>query len=175
MDFNDYFFLGKIIKPHGFDGRLNAYFDVDDPNEYNELQMVFINLNGSLVPHFVNHLQLLNNKAIISFEDVNNLEKAESLSQKEMYLPLTELPERTGNKFYFHEVVGFLVIDKEFGNIGPISQVLEYPNQAVMQIFHDQKEVLIPVFGNIIKKVNRESKEIHIEAPEGLIDIYINK
>ena len=175
MDLNNYYYLGKIIKPHGFDGRLNAYLDVDDPNEYMELQMVFINLNGSLVPHFIIHLQLLKNKAIISFQDVNNLEKAESISQKEMYLPISELPKRTGNKFYFHEVIGFEVVDKEFGHLGPISQILEYPNQAVMQIFHKEHEVLIPVFGNIIKKVDRAKQQIDIEAPEGLLDIYISK
>ena len=175
MDFNDYYFLGKIIKPHGFEGRLNAYLDVDDTNEYKELQMVFINLNGNLVPHFINHLQLLNKKAIIGFQDVNNLEKAEPLSQKEMYLPLSELPKRTGNKFYFHEIKGFEVIDKVFGHIGPISQILEYPNQAVMQVYHGKHEVLIPVYGNIIKKVDRDKQEIHIEAPDGLLDIYISK
>lgn len=175
MDFNDYFFLGRLLKPHGFDGRINAFLDVDEPSEYVALKMVFINLNNSLIPHFIKHLQVLNNKAIITFQDIDNLEKAELLQQKEMYLPLSELPERTGNKFYFHEVVGFDVIDETFGKLGPISEILEYPNQAVMQIFRDQKEVLIPIFGNIIQKVDREKKEIHVTAPDGLIDIYLNK
>ncbi|PLW93964.1 MAG: 16S rRNA processing protein RimM [Marinilabiliales bacterium] len=175
MEFDDYFFLGRILKPHGFDGRLNAFLDVDEPDVYNDLKMVFVNFNNGLVPYFINHIQILNNKAIISFQDIDNLEKAELLQQKEMYLPIAELPERTGNKFYFHEVIGFQVIDASFGDIGPISEILEYPNQAVMQIFHDQKEVLIPIFGNIIQKVDRDKKEIHVEAPDGLIDIYLNK
>lgn len=175
MDFNDYFFLGKLLKPHGFDGRLNAFLDVDEPSEYESLQMLYVNFNNGLVPHFINHIQVLNNKAIITFQDVDNLEKAEMLSQKEMYLPISELPERTGNKFYFHEVIGFQVLDKAFGDIGPISEILEYPNQAVIQVFHDRKEILIPIFGNIIQHVDRDKKEIHIEAPDGLIDIYLNK
>ncbi len=175
MEFDDYFFLGRILKAHGFDGRLNAFLDVDEPTEYTELKMVFVNFNNSMIPHFIKHIQVLNNKAIIHFQDIDNLEKAEMLQQKEMYLPLSELPERTGNKFYFHEVIGFQVIDQSFGDIGPISEILEYPNQAVMQVFHEQKEVLIPIFGNIIQKVDRIKKEIHIEAPEGLFDIYLNK
>ncbi len=175
MDFNDFFFLGKLLKPHGFDGRINAFLDVDKPTEYTGLQMVYINMNNSLVPHFIKHIQVLNNKAIITFQDIVKLEKAELLQQKEMYLPLSELPKRTGNKFYFHEVVGFDVIDKTFGKIGPISEILEYPNQAVMQIFHDQKEVLVPIFGNIIQKVDRDKKEIHVTVPDGLMDIYLNK
>ncbi len=173
MEFDDYFFLGRLLKPHGFDGKLNAYFDVDYPAEYENLKMVYVQINNNLIPYFVDHIQFLNNKAIIGFQDVNKLEEAESLAQKELYLPLEELPEKTGNKFYFHEVIGFNVIDKAFGLIGPIKDILEYPNQAVMQVFYKQDEVLIPVSSEIITKVDRKKKEIQIVAPEGLLDIYI--
>jgi len=173
MEFDNYYFLGRLLKPHGFDGKLNAYFDVDYPAEYEGLKMVYVYVNNSLVPYFVEHIQFLNNKAIIRFQDVNKLEEAELLMQKELYLPLADLPERSGNKFYYHEVRGFNVIDKTFGLIGPINEILEYPNQAVMQVFYGQKEVLIPVSDEIIKKVDREKKDIHIIAPEGLLDIYI--
>jgi 16S rRNA processing protein RimM len=37
----------------------------------------------------------------------------------------------------------------------------------------DKKEILIPIFEGLIRKVDREKKELHIEAPEGLIDLYI--
>jgi 16S rRNA processing protein RimM len=175
MEFDDYFFLGRLLKPHGFDGRMNAFLDVDDPTEYEDLKMVFIQMNNNLVPYFIDHIQFLNKKAIITFQDIDNLEKAELLMQKELFLPLSELPERTGNKFYFHEIIGFSVIDKEFGPIGTVSKVLEYPNQAVMQIFHNKKEVLIPISDEIIKEVKRDNKEIHITSPDGLLEIYIGK
>ena len=175
MEFDDYFFLGRLLKPHGFDGRLNAFLDVDDPTEYENLKTVFVLAHNNLVPYFIDHIQFMNKKAIITFQDVNKLEEAESLMQKELYLPLSELPERKGNKFYFHEIIGFQVIDKEFGTIGTVSNVLEYPNQAVMQIFHNKKEVLIPVSDEIIKEVKRENKEIHIKAPDGLLNIYLGE
>ncbi len=173
MEFDDYFYLGKLLRPHGFDGKLNAFFDVDNTTEYENLKLVYVKVHNNLVPYFVDQIQFLNNKAIIRFQDIEDLEEAESLAQKELYLPLSELPERTGNKFYFHEVIGFTVIDKSFGSVGPIKEILEYPNQAVMQVLHEQKEVLIPVSKEIITKVDRENKEIHIVAPEGLLDIYI--
>ena len=138
MNFEDYFFLGKLLKPHGFDGRMNAYIDTDNPNEYRELKLVYVNFNNNLVPYFITHIHLLNNKAIISFNDIDNFEKAEKLSQKEMFLPVSELPVRSGNKFYFHEVIGFKIIDQDFGAIGTIQDILEYPNQAVMQIIYNQ-------------------------------------
>jgi len=174
LNLDDYFFLGKITKPHSFDGRVNIWLDVDTPDEYSSLEMVFVEHNNNLIPYFIESIQILNNKGIVSFQDVDDLAAAESLSQKDLYLPLSVLPKKTGNSFYFHEIIGFVVVDKEKGVLGPIKKVLDYPNQALLQVFaEDNKEVLIPLSDEIIKKVDRRKKQISIEAPEGLLEIYL--
>jgi 16S rRNA processing protein RimM len=172
-NFDDYFYLGKIIKPHGFQGRLSIFLDTDDPDEYLDIKVVFLNINGAPVPYFVNELSILNNKAIIAFADVENQEQAEKLIKKDIYLPLKQLPPLTGNQFYYHEIIGMMLIDKEFGMIGPVSEVLEYSNQAIIQTFHKNKEVLIPISDDIIEKVDRENETIHLLLPEGLIEVYL--
>ena len=169
----EYYFLGKIIKPHGFDGKVNIYLDTDEPGFYQDLEMVFLNINGSPVPYFVENIILKNNKATIKFQDVDDIEQSTFLIQKEMYLPLASLPVLSGKKFYFHEVIGFKITDTTFGEIGKIKQILEYPNQAVFQVLHNEKEVLIPASIDIIKSIDREKKEIEVEAPDGLIEIYL--
>ncbi len=170
---DEYFYLGKIIKPNGYKGKVNAYLDTDEPELYTDLKMIFLLNDGLPVPYFIELIQVLNNKATITFQDVNTLEKAEVLSQKEIYLPIGDLPPLRGNKFYYHEVTGFSIIDENHGIIGQVQQVLEYPNQAVFQVFSDEKEVLIPISNKIIKLVDREKKQIQIKAPEGLIEIYL--
>jgi 16S rRNA processing protein RimM len=83
------------------------------------------------------------------------------------------LPPLKGTKFYFHEVIGFTVLDKNHGNIGIITSILDLPQQSLMQIQHGSKEILIPLVDKVLLKVNRSKKELHIQAPEGLIEIYI--
>ena len=170
---DDYFYLGKVIKPNGYKGKVNAYFDTDEPELYASLQIIFLQINGMPVPHFVEAIQLLNNKDVITFQDVDTIEKAEAITQKELYLPLSDLPPLEGNKFYYHEVNGFLIIDERHGEIGKIERILEYPNQAVFQVISNGKEVLIPISNEIIKVVDREKREIQIKAPDGLIEIYL--
>ena len=173
-DFNDYFYLGKVVKPHGYEGKVSLYLDTDKPMEYAKIDMVFLNIGGNLVPYFINEISILNNKAIVSFVDIDDIEKAEGLVNKEIHLPASMLPVLTGNKFYYHEVKDMLVIDEEFGELGPISAVLEYPNQAVIQVYYDNKEVLIPINDDIILDVDRTQNKMTIKAPDGLLDIYIN-
>ncbi|MBE0649385.1 MAG: 16S rRNA processing protein RimM [Bacteroidales bacterium] len=172
--FKDYFFLGSVTRLHGYDGMLQLFLDVDDSEAYEDLQMVFININQGLVPHFIESSSLKNNKLIVRFQDVDSPEKAQRLVNKELYLPLSALPKLSGNKFYFHEVIGFHLVDKVFGELGEVSDILDYPCQALMQVFHEGKEVLIPLNDPVILKVDRTRRKLFIEAPEGLIDMYLN-
>ena len=135
--------------------------------------MVFINVAGSVVPFFIESIGILNNKANIKFQDQSDFEAAEGLVKKEMYLPLSQLPPLAGNKFYYHEVKGYTLKDEKYGHVGIVKEVLEYPNQAVFQVLNEGREILIPISEEVIQKVNRTKKEIHVKAPEGLIEIYL--
>jgi len=171
--FKEYFYLGVVNKIHGNNGEITAYLDVDNPQDYLSLDMVFININNTPIPYFIERINILNNKAVIAFEGVDSIDKASVLVKKELYLPLSILPPLSGNKFYYHEVENFTVIDDVFGELGTLKEVLDYPNQAVLQVFHNGKEVLIPVNDAIIKQVDRKAKTIFVKAPEGLIDVYL--
>jgi len=174
MNKEDFYYLGKILKTHGNKGQILAHLDVDDLDIYQKLDSVYLDLHGERIPFFIASLELKHNrKAVLKFQDFDNLEDAESLQGLEMYLPITELPALKGNRFYFHEIIGFQVIDQNHGNIGVIEGILELPHQSLFQIRFGEKEILIPVVDEIIQKVDRRKKLLMIGAPAGLIEIYL--
>ena len=172
MDIKDCYYLGRITKPWGVKGQLVLFLDVDNPDEYTELDSAFVEIKGQLVPHFFHLDQMNGNKAVATFEDIT-AEQPNALVGHEMYLPLSLLPKLEGNQFYFHEVVGFKVVDSEYGDIGTLEQVIEYPAQPLFQIMKNGTEVLIPVIDQVIDRVDRKLKTIFITAPKGLIELYL--
>jgi len=164
--------LGKITKPWGIKGQVIFFLDVDSPEDYAELDSAFVEVKGHLVPYFFHVENINGNKAVVTFEDLKP-EEALALVGCDLYLPLDLLPKLTGNQFYFHEVRGFKVVDEEYGDIGTIQTIIEYPAQPLFQIMHGEQEILIPVIDPVIKKVDREQKTIFIAAPNGLIDLYL--
>ncbi|MCK4287755.1 MAG: 16S rRNA processing protein RimM, partial [Bacteroidales bacterium] len=118
-------------------------------------------------------IQIKNNKAIIKLKDVLTPEIAEMFVNAEIFLPLDQLPKLTGNNFYYHDIIGYTIIDKTYGSIGKVEKVLDLPQQAILQIKYKNKEILVPITDEIIKIVDRNNKQIKIEAPEGLIEIYL--
>ncbi len=170
----DCFYFGKIIRPHGVEGAVTAVLDVDDPEYYSEQKTALVTLNNALVPFAIEQINIQNNTAVIFFESVADVEGAALLAGCQVYFPLTELPVLKGNSFYFHEVVGFTVIDSEFGEVGTIAQIYDMPQQAVAQVFYGDKEVLIPLIQAFVKSVDREKKQLLMTLPDGLISLYIS-
>lgn len=172
MEIKDCFYLGKVSKPFGFKGELVLFFDVDTPEEYSELDGVYIEINKRLVLYPIETIRVRSNKATVRFRDISP-EDALKLIGKDLYLPLELLPVLEGNKFYYHEIIGFEVIDAEKGNIGVIKKVLEYPATPLFSIDFKGKEILMPIIDSVIENVDRETKTIYINAPKGLIELYI--
>ena len=168
----DCYQLGKITKPFGFKGQVIFFLDVDTPEDYATLDSVFVEAKGILIPYFIKEISINGNKATVTFEDLSPAE-AQALVGCNLYLPLDLLPKLTGNKFYYHEIIGWNVVDSEKGDIGTIKSVIDFPAQPLFQIFKNDTEILIPIIDPVIKKVDRDKKTIFITAPNGLIDLYL--
>lgn len=176
MKKEDCFYLGKIVKKYSFKGELLAKLDTDEPDLYDNLDAIFIDLRGNLVPFFVESSQLHKSDLLrLKFEDVNDEADADALLKSDLYLPLELLPKLEGDKFYFHEVIGFTIKDQNFGNVGVITGINDSTAQSLFEIDRNGIEILIPMNDEFIVKVDRENKTIEVNTPEGLIDLYLEE
>lgn len=171
----DCFYLGKIAKKFSYKGEVLIYLDTDEPGLYENMESVFVEINKHLVPFFIEASSIHKGDFLRTrFEDVKNEEEADKLLGCEVYLPLSMLPKLEGNKFYFHEIIGFDAEDQRLGNIGKIVGVNDTSAQPLFEIIKGDIEILIPMIDDFIVKVDRENKKIILNTPEGLIDLYLN-
>ena len=173
MKKEDCFYLGRVAKTHGLKGEVTIKLDADDPSAYLKMSHFFLEINKVLTPFFVEKITPNGDKFFVAVQDIKTVEQARNLVGKSVYLPMEMLPKLSGKQFYFHEIVGFTVVDTEKGELGPVAQVLEYPTQAILQVMKGKKEILIPIIDEVIQKVDRDHKTLTITAPEGLIDMYL--
>lgn len=170
----DCFYLGKIAKKFSFKGEVLAYLDTDEPELYENLESVFVEYDKHLVPFFIESSSIHKNDFLrIRFEDVKNEEEADALLGHAIYLPLKMLPKLTGNKFYFHEVIGFEIEDKRLGIFGKIHAVNDSTAQPLFEVLNGEVEMLIPMIDHFLVKIDRANKKVIMDLPEGLIEMYL--
>lgn len=169
------FFLGKIVSKHSYKGEVLVKLDTDEPEIYENMESVFVALGNHLVPFFIEKCRLHKSSLLrVQFEDVIDEEGANKLMGAELYLPLDLLPELSGNKFYYHEIVGFTLRDEVHGPIGMVTGVNDQSSQALIEADHQGKQLLIPISDQIILQVDRKNKLIIVRTPEGLVDLYLS-
>ena len=174
MKKEDCFNLGKITRIFGTKGELTLVLDVDDPNEYLDLKLFYADFDGEMIPYFIEKLTIKSGTAAtIKLIDIDEPKAAQVLVNRLLYLPLEQLPQLNEDQFYYHEIIGYTVIDDTLGETGIIKDVLEFPMQEIIQIDHNGKEILLPISDELISKVDRKNKILYISAPEGLIELYL--
>ncbi len=174
MQIKDCFFLGKIVKKYSFKGELLVKLDTDEPEVFKNLESVFISVRNNLIPFFIESCKLHKSQLLrIKLEEVDTEADADALLKSEVYLPLSILPKLTGNKFYYHEVIGFSIVDENFGTVGTLESINDNGAQELFVINRDNTEVLIPMHDEFIKKVDRAQQQIIVNTPEGLINLYL--
>ncbi|TVZ55913.1 16S rRNA processing protein RimM [Lutibacter sp. Hel_I_33_5] len=175
MHKEDCFYLGKIVTKYSFKGEVVIKLDTDEPELYKGMESIYVDLGNNLVPFFIEKSSLhKGNQLRVQFEDVYSEEDADAILKSGVYLPLDLLPKLSGDKFYYHEVIGFKVVDVNFGDVGVLVHINDKAAQPLFEIDNEGKEIFIPMIDDFIKKVDREHKTIHVETPEGLIDLYLN-
>ena len=125
------------------------------------------------MPYFISKISKYKNNSVrVKLEDVSDENEAMELINYEIFLPIDELPKLKGKKFY-HEVIGFKVIDIIQGEIGEIAYINDQTPQHLFVIKSSGKEILIPINDDFILDLDRINKIINLKIPEGLLKIYI--
>ena len=167
------FELGYLTKPHGLSGEMQAILDSETPEYYKDLESVFVELNKKLIPFFIEAISISGKKAIIKFEDIKNPDDAAGFSGKKLYLPLDLLPQLEEDQFYYHEIIGFQVIDKSLGALGKIEAIVENPGHDLIIMRYKDREVIIPLTDDIVHKIDHSDSTILVDLPDGLLALYM--
>ncbi|MDX1446816.1 MAG: 16S rRNA processing protein RimM, partial [Lishizhenia sp.] len=65
------------------------------------------------------------------------------------------------------------VVDIEYGEVGVLENIIDNNVNPLIQVLKGDKEMLIPFIDGLIQKVDREKQELHVAAPQGLIEMYL--
>lgn len=170
----DYLEIGEIVNTHGVKGELKVIPLTDNPERYNCLDWVYIDIDGVLERMIIEKVKFLKGKVIIKFQRIDNAADAEKL--KGMFLKVdrknaVKLPE---GSFFICDLIGCEVTDKFSGNkLGILSDVLKTGSNDVYVVkdsINPKKEILIPALKEVVKEVSIEDRRITVSLPKGLAD-----
>ncbi len=169
MEKDDYFKIGYVAKAHGLKGEITMMITAEA--DFGQIDSFFVELRGTLVPHFIKAISNRGDKAFIKLDEVDTLDQANTLKGCSIYLAKEARPKLKRGEFYDDEVIGFEVHDEIIGILGTIKEISSNGPNRLLTLYHKTKEVLIPVNSPFIKSLNKSKKVMKVELPDGFLDI----
>lgn len=169
----EYFKIGKLVAVHGLKGEMILKHELGKKTSLKGLKAVFIeDRKNSFLPWFIETARIKNDEEVfLKLETVNTREAAAGLAQKEIWLAENDF-KKFSSKSSPISLLGYTIVDKK-NRLGEILEVIEQPHQLICRLEIKGKEALIPLNESFLKKMDHKKKELMVELPEGLLDVYL--
>jgi 16S rRNA processing protein RimM len=169
----EYFKIGKLVAVHGLKGELLLKHTLGKKTSLKGLQAIFIEeKKKSFLPWFIETAKIKNEEEIyLKLEGVNTREASMKLLQKEIWITEPDF-KKFAAKTTPSNLLGYIIISNN-ESLGEILELIEQPHQLLCRLEIKGKEVLIPLHTESLQKIDHKKKEVRVELPDGLLDIYI--
>jgi 16S rRNA processing protein RimM len=169
----EYYKIGKIVAIHGLKGEVLLKHELNKKTSLKGLTALFTEeRKNSFLPWFIETTSIKSEEEIyLKLEGIDTREAAGKLTQKEIWLPETDF-KKFAAKSAPASLLGYTIINgKE--SLGEILEVIEQPHQLLCRLLINKKEVLIPLHEEFLQRIDHKKKQVSVQLPEGLLDIYL--
>jgi 16S rRNA processing protein RimM len=164
--------IGKLVAVFGLQGELVLQHRLGKKTALKGLKTIFIEERGEeMLPWFIESTRVKSDTEIyVKLEGLDNKEAARRVVQKEVWLAQADFEQFAGRSAPI-SMVGFRLFDGPV-DLGEILEVIEQPHQVLCRIDLSGKEALVPLHEQTLRKVDAKKREVYVELPEGLLDVY---
>ncbi|MEI7422368.1 MAG: ribosome maturation factor RimM [Prolixibacteraceae bacterium] len=171
----DFFPMGTIIKPHGLRGEMVLEIEEGFEDILEDTEFLMVEVEGGLVPFFISEEGInfrTSTTVSLAFDDLETADKVRPFCGCRIFLPNDVAQDQVADG-ELSELMGYMVFDQDKGMLGKIIRVDDFSGNVVLTIQHGKQEILVPLAEDFITEFNEEKQELHLNCPEGLVDLYL--
>ncbi len=161
---------GKILKPHGLKGEIKVLPYSTSPENFKQVQYIYTEPDSKNPQrHKVSDKRFHKHFIIAKLQNVNSIEEAEALRNKEVHVDRNELPSKQEDEYYWFELIGLNVYDENECLIGQVDSLIDNTAQPILVIKNGSEEYMVPFIDRFVKEVDLNSSKIAVESIADLI------
>ena len=164
--------IGQFNKPHGVRGEISFTFS-DDVFDRGESPYIVCCIDNIYVPFFIEEYRFkTGTTALMKLVDIDSDEAARDFTNLEVFYPKSHYIENDEEATPDDYFIGFTISDITYGTLGEVTAIDDSTiNVLFVVITPDERELLIPVQEAFVRAIDEEERIIHMDLPEGLLDM----
>ena len=175
---NEWLIVGLITSCHGINGQVKVKSLSDFEERFLKPGMRWLqkeNEPPSQIELTSGFKQPGKETFVIKFQGIDSRNHAEQLKKYKILVKTNELPKLEKEEFHLLELINLQVKTLENNELTTIGKVINLENEKnnllVIELFENQKTVLVPFVNEIVPLVDIKKKFIIINPPKGLLDL----
>lgn len=171
----EWFNVGRIVNTHGIRGEVRILSTTD----FEEQRFVVGNKLAAFKKNdkkptwvTIESVRRHKNFILLTFEGMNNINLVEPFKEGMLKVTKDQMEEDLleENEYFYHDIIGCLVVSEEGETIGEIKDILQTGANDVWVVKGTKgKEHYIPYIEDVVKDINIDDKIITIHVMEGLL------
>ena len=164
--------IGKIVSTHGRRGEVKMILMTDFPERLVAGQDVFLEPPSEPLKATVISVRPHKGALLLGFEGVGSISDAQKLAQKYVRIRIEDLKPLGDDEYYWHELEGLLVEDKQRGALGRVVRLTragEAGNELLV-VETPEGDLLIPMVERFVLGVDLDEGRILVDVPEEMVN-----
>jgi 16S rRNA processing protein RimM len=166
--------VGRVRNVHGLKGELVIEPITNEPDAiFASGRRVFVgNVRGVVRPDpiEIKAVRPFKGGFIVKLAGIDDRNEAELWRERYLLLPADEATPLEEGEVYLHELEGMRV-DLETGEtLGKVIALYELPQGLALDVSREGKSSIIIPYDRVVTSVDRDSRVITIDPPDGLLD-----
>ncbi|HHW79247.1 MAG TPA: 16S rRNA processing protein RimM [Acholeplasmataceae bacterium] len=156
--------IGIITTTHGIKGELKVK-ELSDFNRFVKGEKMFVVENNEQINLTVEAVRVHKNSLIVKFSEFNDINDV--LRFKDLVIYSNTQGKLLEGEYYFQDLIDLEVYTDENKYVGIVTEVLEVPNGYILEIYDEDKKILVPFKEEFILEITNQ--KVIIKPIEGLI------
>ncbi|MEA3544597.1 MAG: ribosome maturation factor RimM [Thermodesulfobacteriota bacterium] len=162
--------IGKIVGTHGLRGDLKVRLKSGDPDLLMTVKQVSLRLpTDELLSVDISRQVLHKGQVLLRLRGYDSINRVEQLVGSQVLLAEDLLPELNEDEYYWNQLEGLQVVDRERGAIGHLQDLFNSTAHDTYVVRGRFGEILIPAVQQFILGIDLEERIMQVTLPEGLI------
>ncbi|HUH96142.1 MAG TPA: ribosome maturation factor RimM [Anaerolineales bacterium] len=164
-----YLMVGYLRRAHGVHGELVMEVHTDFPERLKPQTGVFVGMHHQ--PMTIAAVRKHREGLLIKLNGLDTPEDAARYRNQLVYVTAADRPPLPKGRFYYHELIGFDVVNEQENLIGELTEIMQTgANEVYVVKRPDASEVLLPVIPSVVLDIDAERRLIRVHLLPGLLD-----
>lgn len=161
--------IGVISNTHGIHGEVKVFPTTDYPEQFEELEDIFLDNNTTLLSMKIEKVRYFKNMIILKFKGYDNINEIECYKGKDLFITREQAVPLEDGEYFISDLIGSQVITDDGRELGELFDVLETgANNVFLVKKRDGGELLLPYIPDCVLSIDIEEKLVTVHMMKGL-------